>query len=345
MESNVVIETKKILGKEKLEVLEMIFGEMTGSPLSINLQRFKADHDDWIELIENIESTDQLIRSNDIQKGHVLFGSTLLLLDNQKAKDLVNVINDIFPWLKSAYKKFLSEPIRVDELLKDIQGDPEITLEALNYMRDISGLIHGTTAGFPYGQDAKFYISEAVLKRKGGIEILEDYFRWHYLNPSKPVTLSSSSRMARHKKSSDIRFFTTENISERPEWFNNLDQSQKKMINEIDEALKSGLCALPVMGVRALIEYEVIKKVGDQGSFRTRLEEFSNKGYATLAYAEHIHSVFDTGSAAIHRGHIPNQDDVKTCIEVIMHFLKGIYDFEQKINSLKNNTPRRNPSP
>ena len=154
MQSKIAIQVKNKFGDEKIKVLEVIFNEMTGKPPSINLQRFKATNDTWMTLTEELES-DQLIRYNNECKAHVLFPSALLLLENEKAKNIVQIMAEIFVALKPIYKRVLSESVGVDEVFKSVSGDENSIRDALYYMREMSWSISGCAAGFPYDINSK----------------------------------------------------------------------------------------------------------------------------------------------------------------------------------------------
>jgi len=341
-ESSVATEIKKLFGKDKLDVLESIFKAMSGKPPSIHLERFKADNEAWINLIEEIESKDQLLRYTHDQKAHVFLGSTLLLLDNEKAKSTIQAMNLIFRWLKVKYKQVLSsQAVDIEEILKNIECDSDVILDALYYMRELHGSFSGSTNGFPYAEGSKLFISSEILKKGEYTGILEDYFKWHYLNPQKKLTPASLSDLFSHKKTSSLRFFSSDDFSEQPKWFDSLESTEKALIIEIDKALNAGLSALPVIGVRALIENVMTTKIQDQGRFKENLKEFSKAGFITEKHAEALYSVIDAGSATMHRAYIPDTEDVKTCIEVVKHLLNGIYVLEPKVNTLVNNTPKK----
>jgi hypothetical protein len=96
------------------------------------------------------------------------------------------------------------------------------------------------------------------------------------------------------------------------------------------------------MGIRALIENAMLSFIEDKNSFRENLEEFCQQGYLTKQHKELLSSVIDAGHAVMHRAHIPTQNDVLACIEVVKHFMHGAFILKPQIDRLKENTPQRN---
>jgi len=56
------------------------------------------------------------------------------------------------------------------------------------------------------------------------------------LNPQKKLTPASLSDLFSHKKTSSLRFFSSDDFSEQPKWFDSLESTEKALIIEIDKA-------------------------------------------------------------------------------------------------------------
>jgi len=135
--------------------------------------------------------------------------------------------------------------------------------------------------------------------------------------------------------------FNGTNASNYPEWYEELDDKKKALLNEIDSSLRNDLSALPMMGLRALLESVMVERVGDDGGFEAKLKLFEKNGYVTSQHADIIRKVLDAGHASMHRTYFPSVGDLDTGAEVVKHLLHGIYVLHPKVQGVAANTPTR----
>jgi len=119
------------------------------------------------------------------------------------------------------------------------------------------------------------------------------------------------------------------------------DEFLNSILLEVYVALQNHAPALAAMGVRALIELLMIRKVGDQGAFGRNLDEFRNQGFISTAEAENLKAVLEVGSAAIHRGYIPKRESAVVVVDIAEALLKRLYIDPAKVASIKEATPPR----
>lgn len=113
------------------------------------------------------------------------------------------------------------------------------------------------------------------------------------------------------------------------------------LLREIYSALHNGSSRLAVMGVRALIEYMMISKVTDKGSFKKNLNAFESAGYLSRNQREIIEPILEAGHAAIHRAYHPSSEDVLTVVDVTESLVETIYVHPDKASKLKGRVPKR----
>jgi hypothetical protein len=97
------------------------------------------------------------------------------------------------------------------------------------------------------------------------------------------------------------------------------------LFREIYIALRNSSNRLAVMGIRALLEYIMIDKVGDQGSFRKNIDEFESKGFVSNSQRAVLDSVLEAGHAAIHRGWNPSREELVPLIDITENIVETIY--------------------
>jgi len=85
----------------------------------------------------------------------------------------------------------------------------------------------------------------------------------------------------------------------------------------------------------------MINKVGDCGSFNQNLDAMEKQNYISRNNKEYLATALDAGSAAIHRGHRPDEDDLNRVMDIVENFLHSIYVLGGHAKQLKANTPPR----
>jgi hypothetical protein len=113
------------------------------------------------------------------------------------------------------------------------------------------------------------------------------------------------------------------------------------LLDEIYSALYAENPLLAAMGIRALIEYIMLGKISDQGSFKENLAQFNNSGFIAEKEKDMLGVIVEVGSAAIHRGHKPAMDVVVSCLDIVEALLKRIYLFPGQIQAIKKTIPER----
>jgi len=113
------------------------------------------------------------------------------------------------------------------------------------------------------------------------------------------------------------------------------------LLQEIYVALHNDCRTLAAMGVRALIEFLMVRQTGDHGSFGKNLSAFAANGWISDVEKRHIDAALDVGHAAMHRMHVPSLENLATVIDIVEGIVKRIYIDEPRVVRLKQQTPQR----
>lgn len=94
----------------------------------------------------------------------------------------------------------------------------------------------------------------------------------------------------------------------QPEWLDHLDDDVlRSVIQEVYQALNSGLIVLASIGIRTLLDRAMLLRVGDpRGGFEGKLKLMVEKGHIGSDEKEILEAITDAGSAAAHRGFAPS---------------------------------------
>ena len=177
-------ETCEVLGKENINCLISLFNETNGKPPCVNKKRYRANNPDQIPALDYLEQSANLIKTKTIEtkQFYHLCPYAIPLIREQKAQKLLQLMCKIYESFARFYKERLDESVTRDEILKAVDIPDEEALEALSYFQDTHSVWGGWGKGFPYEEDSHINISEDVLLKESFLEVLTDYYHWHFIN-------------------------------------------------------------------------------------------------------------------------------------------------------------------
>lgn len=332
-------EVKQTLGDKAIDVLTDLFRSSTGTPPQVVAARYRADHPQWLDVLDQLEQPTLFLDRDRDHIDYVVRVYAIPLLEDEYAQSILSTMEEIFCLFKVEYPKRLNEPIALSEICDGLNLEPNIVRDALSYMIQSHGIWSGRSNDFPVAEDSTVCISENVLRHEDFGEILSQFYEWHIINPHKSAEDLDDLWVAEQNVTEG--FFTKDDLSQRPKWFDELDDQKKALIGEIDKAVKEGLSALPTIGLRTLLETTILDHIEDQYNFSKNLKKFREAGYITEQHSNLLKDVVAAGNASAHRAYFPNREDLNVCIEVLKHLLHGVYVLKPKVDKAAKNTPAR----
>jgi len=97
------------------------------------------------------------------------------------------------------------------------------------------------------------------------------------------------------------------------------------LLSEIYASFQAGALRITAAGIRTTFEQVFTETVGDHGGFAQNLKEFERQGYLSARQRDAIEQVIEVGHAAVHRSHVPSQDDVSAMLDILEHTLQALY--------------------
>jgi len=140
------------------------------------------------------------------------------------------------------------------------------------------------------------------------------------------------------------RFYPPATFRPAPKWLTNAEVKKEKLcdlMSEVYIALQNDQPYLAAMGIRAALEYIMIDKVKDNGSFAKNLSKFKEADYVSVRQCVLIETALEVGHAAIHRAHKPTKEAVTAIVDLTEGLIQMIYLHGPKVGKLKGKTPRR----
>ena len=285
-----------------------------------------------MEILDELEHSHQLIRCDNSHTHYQIIPYVFLLIDDPKAIILLEDMETTFQLFKEVYMEQDVTPISFNEIRNRLKINKQRLQIALYYLCETHSIYCGKQNDFPDTDESTIAIDERVLRVNTTNDLLLQYFKWHYVAPKEKSEYS--------KITASLSKDDTQN---RVEWYKELDDKMAHIVDEIDTAIQAGLRSLSLMGIRALIEAMMISCIGDdKKTFKKNLDELCKQEYISKRNAEFLFIVIDAGSAVIHRGHIPSDEDVKTCIDMVKNLMEQVYVIHPKLDAMNKRTPKRN---
>ena len=138
-----------------------------------------------------------------------------------------------------------------------------------------------------------------------------------------------------------LTFFPPRVSRRLPKWKDDLAEPLQDIINQVYAALHLDHSALALMGARAVVDMIIIDKVGDRGSFQSKLQALQTEGYIGSRARNVLDAALDTGNAASHRGHNPPSGTVNEVMDIVENLLEAIYRHDGIAERLRASTPQR----
>lgn len=330
---------KEAIGSQAVEVLQAMFEIRKGEPPSVPVQRFRADHAEWINTLDVLEGRHSLIERSRECGEYLIRPYALPLIGSQASDEMLSLMKEIYEKLPELYREHLTQPLDIETLCGSVVDDKKLIDEALYYLSSSHGIYSGMTIGFPYVQNSTMCISESILSKETIGQVLSEYYEWHFVNPKNQINMFESFELSNVENKTV--FFSENTSAGKPSWYDCLCDTQKALILEIDQSLGNNLEALPTIGLRTLLETVMVENIGDSGGFRTKVRRFILAGYVTPKMAEALNHVLDAGNASAHRAYCPSREDLLTCVELVKHLIHGIYIVRPRVDKVAENVPKR----
>lgn len=330
---------KDIIGSQAVEILREMFESRKGEPPSVPIQRFRADHDDRLNILDKLESGYSLIQRTRDCKEYLIRPYALPLIGTPETQKILSLMDQIYSEFPELYREYLTKPLDIDMLCGTVSRDNDLVNEALYYLSESHSVYSGMTIGFPYVSNATLCIAESVLTKRLIGDVLSEYYEWHFVNPKSQVVFLESFDL--HMEQDNSHFLKSNISMGEPEWYSFLDDTQKALILEIDRAINNKLKALPTIGLRTLLETVMVDKIGDASTFHKKVKRLTEEGYVTPKMANILNCVLDAGNASAHRAYVPSKEDLITCVEIVKHLMHCIYILSPNVDKVAENTPKR----
>jgi hypothetical protein len=138
-------------------------------------------------------------------------------------------------------------------------------------------------------------------------------------------------------------YFPPRTYRPTPKWLDELaiPNYVRQSLGEIYIAVQNDARSLASMGIRALLEAMMVKKVGERGTFRENLDAFVLAGHVSLGQRTMFETTLEVGHAAMHRGFVPSAEALVACLDATEHVVQSLYVFPSQSAALRRGVPKR----
>lgn len=127
----------------------------------------------------------------------------------------------------------------------------------------------------------------------------------------------------------------------KPKWTHALPRSLWILLEEVYSACALDGRTLAAMGIRAIIDEVANDKVGDEGSFKRKLDLLSAGEFLSSDQADVLDAAFDAGSASMHRAYHPSAEILDHLLDITEHLLQNSYVLRDLATKLRQTTPKK----
>ena len=320
-------------GKPK-QLLADILQQTTIAKEGVDALRYRAEHEDSLDLLDTLERDGYLRKEND---KYWVSLTALIQLNTPRSDEILRKSEVIFSFLKAYYKNNQRDHLLLSDLAKKSNLALEDLKECLSYMVEGSWW-GGRSTDFYTDENPNIKPSEIILKYTTFVHVVDQLRSWQFQRINDRLV---HDRYGHQMYPWDVKNSQTHTQRDKPVWHGKLPVDIRTLLDEVYLALENDMSALPSMGLRTVIDMVCVDLVGDVGSFNDKLKALRKDGHVSDREIAILGIAIDVGSASAHRGHNPNKEDLNTLLDICEYLLKGVYVLPGVSQVLKATTPPR----
>ncbi len=135
--------------------------------------------------------------------------------------------------------------------------------------------------------------------------------------------------------------FPRKPIRQVPKWIVKLPIKYIEILQEVYISVNEQLFILSLTGIRTLLDIYIVSKIGDEGTFKSKLNKLVSEGIITSSKASILEVAIDAGNASAHRGYKPDKETLFQILDIVENLLQSEI-VDRHVDKIKQNTPKRN---
>jgi len=131
----------------------------------------------------------------------------------------------------------------------------------------------------------------------------------------------------------------------QPDWIDKMPADIQRVMREVYRCLGADSRALPMMGLRTVLDLLIMEQVEDTGTFVQKLLRLQTKGIISERNRKVLEAALDAGHAAVHRAWAPKLPQVHSVLDIVENLLQSVYLFDELAAEIRESAPQRKPKP
>jgi uncharacterized protein YutE (UPF0331/DUF86 family) len=154
------------------------------------------------------------------------------------------------------------------------------------------------------------------------------------------ITFKHVYRATPDKEFDQIFHFPKKIVREFPKWTVKLPIKYSGVFYEVYVSIQEGLYILALTGTRILLDLFIVSKIGDDGTFKQKMDKLVLAGIITSSKAKVLKTAIDAANASAHRGYKPDKETLFQILDIVENLLQSEI-VDRPIDEIRKKTPSR----
>lgn len=117
------------------------------------------------------------------------------------------------------------------------------------------------------------------------------------------------------------RYFPPHPVRVFPPWATELDPQMRGLLEQTHAALANEYLWLAAMGSRTLLDMFAVKRIGDIGGFKQKLDRLEAERFLSTKDRPVVEAALEVGHEAVHRNKPPSPEDCHAALDIVENLL------------------------
>jgi hypothetical protein len=319
---------------------------LSGRAEGVPAARFRAQHSESIDVLDQLESAGFLRRDNDF---HLLTLVGLTELSSPEARSLIRDAKTIYRFICQQYRQHQSQPVLLSSIAAETGLELDRVRQVVMYMVEAPWW-GGRTTDLARSDIERAYVapSEKVLQLKTFAAVLQQLREWQQQRLAARSSLSNSiSRENPAPAATSIKAakgVATERaggVRQSPDWIKKVPNPMRNQLREIYDAHSQNCSWLVSIGLRGVVESFAIRHVGDMQTYQQKLDALKQQHFISDVEHGMLGTVVNVGGASAHRMHTPTRENVAILLDIVEGIIRSRYILPPAAHRIGRATPKR----
>jgi len=333
---------KRSLNGLERALIEELFDLMPDAVTGVDVSEFRAKHRTSRRLLDELKQ-EHLVR--DEQGRYFLPITAIALLGSPESECMLDDADALFTLIQHRYGENPQERISISELALSSGIDDLRARRVLSYMFGANtGWIQSLPNDLLINPGTTLAAADGIFDFDDFRAAIEQVETWRTTGPYVGMLTSIEEILTASTSAQSVAFASQSTGA--PDWLSQLPKGPRDVMGEVYSAMAIGLRALPAMGIRTALDLLFSDVLGGGwGTFEAKVKSLKAQSFFSATDEPYVIAVIEAGNAAAHRGHVPDDIDLRTMCLFAERLLYARYIQAAALARLAVHTPARSPKP